>query len=85
MNSDISQQLQQQVQRAFDQKTALCITGGNSKAFYGRTVAAETLSVAQHRGVLNYEPTELVITARAGTPLSEIEKREVLMESHLWL
>ena len=74
MNSDISQRLQQQIQGAFNQKTALCIVGGNSKAFYGHAVSAETLSVAEHRGVLNYEPTELVITARAGTPLNEIEK-----------
>lgn len=78
MSSDISQQLQQQVQHAFEQKTALSITGGNSKAFYGRiderAAGAETLKVAGHSGVLNYEPTELVITARAGTPLHEIEK-----------
>jgi glycolate oxidase FAD binding subunit len=83
MNTDISQQLQQQVQLAFQQKTPLCIVGGNSKAFYGRVVTgridngtkpAETLDVSGHTGVLNYEPTELVITARAGTPLAEIEK-----------
>ncbi|MDH5712022.1 MAG: glycolate oxidase subunit GlcE [Gammaproteobacteria bacterium] len=78
MNSDISQQLQQQVQHAFKQKTALSIIGGNSKAFYGRvdqrTASAEVLDVSCHRGILNYEPTELVITARAGTPLCEIEK-----------
>lgn len=79
MNSDISQQLQQQVQRACEQATPLHIVGGNSKAFYGRpvpaaTVSAKILDVAGHRGVLSYEPTELVITARAGTPLNEIEK-----------
>jgi len=78
VSSDISQQLQQQVQHAFEQKTALSIVGGNSKAFYGRiderATCAETLDVAGHSGVLNYEPTELVITARAGTPLHEIEK-----------
>ena len=77
MNSDISQQLQQQVRNAFEQKKALCIIGGNSKSFYGRAdariVSAEKLNVSGHRGVLNYEPTELVITARAGTPLREIE------------
>ena len=77
MNSDISQQLAQQVQHAFEQKTALSIVGGNSKAFYGRiderTASAETLDVSGHCGVLSYEPTELVITARAGTPLAEIE------------
>jgi glycolate oxidase FAD binding subunit len=74
MNSDISQQLQQQVQNAFEQSTALCIVGGSSKHFYGRPVAADTLNVAGHCGVLSYEPTELVITARAGTPLADIEK-----------
>ena len=78
MNSDISQQLQQQVQHAFEQKKALSIIGGNSKAFYGRTderiASAETIDLSGHCGVLNYEPTELVITARAGTPLHEIEK-----------
>ena len=78
MNSDISQQLQQQVQHAFERKKALSIIGGNSKAFYGRTderiASAETIDLSDHRGVLNYEPTELVITARAGTPLHEIEK-----------
>lgn len=78
MNSDISQQLQQQVQQAFEQKKALSIVGGNSKAFYGRlderTATAEKLDVSAHSGVLSYEPTELVITARAGTPLAEIEK-----------
>jgi glycolate oxidase FAD binding subunit len=79
MNSDISQQLQQQIQNAFDQATALCVVGGNSKKFYGRPVLAETLDVSGHRGVLSYEPTELVITARAGTPLSEIEK---LLDDH---
>ena len=77
MSSDISQQLQQQVQHAFEQKTALTIIGGNSKTFYGRadarTDSAETLEVAAHSGILSYEPTELVITARAGTPLYEIE------------
>lgn len=74
MNPDISQQLQQQIQHAFEQATALRIVGGNSKEFYGRMVSAETLDISGHRGILSYEPTELVITARAGTPLNEIEK-----------
>jgi len=78
MNTDISQQLQQKIQHCFEQKTALRIVGGNSKAFYGleddRLVSAETLDTSGHRGVLSYEPTELVITARAGTPLADIEK-----------
>ncbi len=52
----------------------LRIRGGESKAFYGRAVAGgETLDMRRYAGVVNYEPTELVITARAGTPLAEIE------------
>ena len=77
MNSDISQQLQKQVQNAFDKKTALCIIGGNSKSFYGhadaRSASAQALDMSGHLGILNYEPTELVITVRAGTPLQDIE------------
>ncbi|MDH5473170.1 MAG: glycolate oxidase subunit GlcE [Gammaproteobacteria bacterium] len=73
MNTDISQQLQQQVVDAFEQASPLCIVGGNSKSFYGRTVSTQTLNIESHRGVLNYEPTELVITVRAGTRLIEIE------------
>ena len=79
MNTDMSLHLQQQVERAYKDKIALRIVGGESKAFYGRVVAAESISVAEHRGVLNYEPTELVITARAGTPLNEIE---ALLDQH---
>lgn len=73
MNADRSLQLQQQVQHAYEQGHALHIVGGNSKNFYGHVVFAEPLSVSEHCGVLTYEPTELVITARAGTPLKEIE------------
>jgi len=71
--SDVSEQLQQQVHAAYDNATPLCIQGGNSKAFYGRACTAETLSVREHSGIVNYAPTELVITARSGTRLSDIE------------
>lgn len=74
MDTDSSQQLQQQTLDAFEHAVGLRIIGGNSKKFYGRAVSGEALNVAEHRGILNYEPTELVITARAGTPLNEIEK-----------
>lgn len=69
---DISQQIQSQVDQAYQDGTAVNIIAGNSKSFYGRSVQAESLEVNQHTGIINYEPTELVITARAGTPLSEI-------------
>ncbi|MFP5344804.1 MAG: glycolate oxidase subunit GlcE [Gammaproteobacteria bacterium] len=73
MDADHSAALLASVQEALAQKIPLRIAGGNSKAFYGRQPAGTPLSVADHRGILRYEPGELVITARAGTPLSEIE------------
>lgn len=94
MNSDDSESLRQTVLKAAAADRPLEITGGRSKAFYGRgpragapgneSLATKTGSKANHaapaflettghRGILNYEPTELVLTARAGTPLAEIE------------
>ena len=71
---DISKEIQQQVAQARAAKTPLNICGGNSKRFYGREPLGEVLDVSGHNGVINYEPTELVITARAGTPLKEVEQ-----------
>lgn len=71
--NDLTVSLQQQIQAAYAGKTPLKIVGGNSKAFYGRMTNGTELHVSGHSGVISYEPTELVITARAGTPLDEIE------------
>lgn len=72
-NNDISESLQQQVKDAISSKEPLFIHGGKSKLFYGHTVDAKPLDISQHTGVVSYEPTELCITVRAGTRLSEIE------------
>jgi len=71
--ADISDQLQQQVQTAHAGRTPLRIQGGNSKHFYGNPVEGEVLDISGHSGIVSHEPTELVLTARAGTPLDEIE------------
>jgi glycolate oxidase FAD binding subunit len=71
---DISNQLQARVKQAFDSGSALCIRGGGSKDFYGREAVGDQVDVSPHAGITNYEPTELVISARAGTPLREIEQ-----------
>ena len=70
---DHADALRDQVLAAAGQGTALRIVGGNTKAFLGRASEGTALEVNRHRGIVNYEPTELVITARAGTPLGEIE------------
>ena len=59
---------------AAGRRTPLAIMGGGTRAGLGRPVqAAASLSTAEMRGVTLYEPTELVVSARAGTPLAEIE------------
>lgn len=73
MDADRSAELQAAVREAAASKTQLQISGGGSKKFYGRAATGTLLSVTQHRGIVHYEPGELIITARAGTPLAEIE------------
>lgn len=69
----IVQQLAHTLREASAHGTPLRIVGGGSKDFYGNPSSGETLSVSAYRGIIEYEPTELVITARGGTPLAEIE------------
>jgi glycolate oxidase FAD binding subunit len=71
-DQDASEQLLDQVNQALQNGLPLRIQGGGSKAFLGREVAGEILDLRAHRGIVSYDPTELVITARAGTPLSEL-------------
>lgn len=71
--NDISQDLRQALLAASARGAALSIEGGGTKAFYGRTPAGASLPVARHCGIVDYEPSELVITARGGTSLNEIE------------
>ena len=54
-------------------RTPLCIRGGGSKDWYGQDVQGTVLDTTTYRGITDYEPTELVVTARCGTPLAEIE------------
>jgi glycolate oxidase FAD binding subunit len=72
-DGDRSEALAEAVRAASGEGRALRIVGGDTKAFYGRAVEGETLKVSGHRGVTSYEPSELVITARAGTPIAKIE------------
>ena len=53
--------------------TALRIRGGGSKDFYGAALDGEVLDTTTYAGIIDYEPTELVLTARAGTSLAAIE------------
>ncbi len=65
--------LAERVRAAAEAKTPLAIRAGGTKDFYGNSVAGELLDPRQYVGIVDYEPTELVITARCGTPLAELE------------
>ena len=52
---------------------ALRLRGGGTKDFYGQALEGEVLDTRGHSGIVAYEPSELVITARCGTGLAEIE------------
>jgi glycolate oxidase FAD binding subunit len=67
------QHLIDQIQTAATQKQPLRIRGGGSKDFYGESLQGELLDTRDYRGITSYEPSELVITARGGTPLAELE------------
>ena len=72
-----TQEFQDHIRTAIDEKFMLNIVGGNTKHFYGNNHSThdntQTLETRIHTGITSYTPSELVITARAGTPLSEIE------------
>ena len=69
----IVQQLAETLRDASANKTPLRIVGGGTKDFYGNPTTGEAFSTRAYCGIVDYEPTELVITARAGTPLTDIE------------
>lgn len=74
MSADIAERLVGRIKEANERDTPLVIRGGNSKSFYGRLPEGLSLDVRSHCGVINYQPTELVMTARAGTTLDELEQ-----------
>ena len=62
-----------QVDSARAQRAPLEICGGGTKRFYGEAPAGTPLDVTELSGISSYEPTELVVTARAGTRLDDLE------------
>jgi glycolate oxidase FAD binding subunit len=73
MQRDATLELTERVQAAAAARTPLAICGSGSKTFYGRALRGVPLALEEHTGVVDYDPQELVLTARSGTPLQEIE------------
>jgi glycolate oxidase FAD binding subunit len=63
----------ERIRAAATDHTPLRIRGGGSKDFYGQSLQGEVLDTRAHSGIVSYEPSELVVTVRAGTPLADLE------------
>lgn len=55
-------------------KSPLRFRGAGTKDFHGESLRGEIVDTRGYSGIVNYEPSELVITARCGTPLSEVDR-----------
>jgi glycolate oxidase FAD binding subunit len=65
--------LRDRVREATIQRTPLRIRAGGTKDFYGNATTGEVLDPRDYAGIVDYAPTELVVTVRSGTPLAELE------------
>ncbi|RLA08520.1 MAG: glycolate oxidase subunit GlcE [Gammaproteobacteria bacterium] len=74
VDRDDSQQLVERVEQAREPGGRLTIIGQGSKHFMGCEPQGESLDTTDHCGVIEYEPGDLVLTARSGTPLVQIEQ-----------
>lgn len=74
----IVNQFRDRIMAAGASATPLRVCGGGSKNWYGQTPQGEVLETSAYRGIVAYEPTELVVTARCGTPLRELERELAL-------
>ena len=73
MGDAVIEQWRARIRAAVAARTPLRLRGGGTKDFYGQSVQGDVLDTSQYAGVVDYDPTELVITACAGTPLALVE------------
>ncbi|MGF6350019.1 glycolate oxidase subunit GlcE [Variovorax sp. W2I14] len=66
-------QIAERIRAAAAGATPLCIRGGGTKDFYGEALQGDILDTTALTGITSYEPSELVVTVRAGTPLAELD------------
>jgi glycolate oxidase FAD binding subunit len=67
-------ELSTRIREAAAERRPLRIRGGGTKDFYGGEPAGEILDTREYSGIVEYEPSELVVTARCGTLLSDLER-----------
>lgn len=74
LSTDCTTRFQEHIQDALATRTPLLITGSGSKRFLGRLPEnISPLDTRTHTGIVEYDPSELVVTVRSGTPIAELE------------
>lgn len=71
---DVISSWQARIRAAVAARSSLRIRGGGTKDFYGQALAGDVLDTTACQGIVDYDPTELVITVRAGTRLAHVER-----------
>jgi glycolate oxidase FAD binding subunit len=71
---DTIEHWQQQIKQAAARGAKLMVRGGGTKSFLVTAHAGDTLDTRAHSGIVEYDPKELVIVVRCGTPLADVEK-----------
>jgi glycolate oxidase FAD binding subunit len=66
-------ELRDRIVAAHAAKTPMRLRGAGTKDFFGEQLVGEIVDTRAHAGIIDYEPSELVITARCGTALAQIE------------
>lgn len=74
MTSTVIGQWQSQIKEAAAKGTKLAIRGSGSKAFCTPQAAIQAIDTREHAGIVEYEPNELVIVVRCGTPIADVER-----------
>ena len=82
MDSEL-RRITERVRAALTQGTALRVRAGGSKDFYGQSLQGDELDISALRGIISYEPSELVVTVRAGTTLQELQTALAEKGQHL--
>ena len=85
LDADISGDIRAALRGAREQGHSLRLRGLNSKKFLGYPDEHDSkiLDLSYHRGIIDYQPAELVVTSRAGTSLAELEANLANFKQHI--
>src|SRR5438128_4462802 len=72
--NDLVEGWSERVRAAAQSRSPIRIVGGGTKDFYGHELHGEIFRTGANAGIIDYDPTELIVTARCGTRLSELER-----------